>query len=175
MLLAAAYIFGHFIQAIANSVYSRNRWRPENTIDSVIPAEIRAVLNDAACSVAGLDRTQQLSGPLIYDIADHFVLQHGKVAERDVYVYREGFYRGMTVGLLLLAVGCFCRMVAPASLQVLGVVITIAAWPLFWIGLAALSVLALFVKRYFRFANYRVKYALYSFLALETRKGEAVE
>lgn len=188
-LLAIAYVFGHFVQASANCALKWFHRQPESRVfNQDIPAAIRSVLADRALKAVGLEQENlltdqtvrqrvgleqgaRLSAEVIYDIADHAVLQRGKTETRDVYVYREGFYRGMTLGLLLFAIGCigfavgFGRMTAPpASLAVLGVIITMTPLTLATTGLIALAMTYLSLERYWHFSRYRVKYAFYSFI-----------
>jgi hypothetical protein len=173
-IFMVAYIFGHFVQAITNLPLKKKDYQPEHcffTQDPTIPSAIKSVLNERAREAAGLGQGEQLTAKIIYDIADHTVLQYGKTDTRDTYIYREGFYRGMTMGLLLFAIGCFVHMIDSASsIRVFGVIIDITRWQLFLNGSIAVVMMFLSFGRYKRFANYRVKYALYSFLITSSYK-----
>lgn len=164
--LAVAYVFGHFVQAIANLFLRRRAWRPEyRTFKAHLPEVVRSTLTRKAWGALGTKEEGPLDPEVIYDIADHDVLQHGKTETRDLYVYREGFYRGMTTGLLLLAVGCLFRMGGTsASLSIFGTHLTLARSALLLAGITAGAMAVFSFLRYLRFARYRVKYAYYSFL-----------
>jgi hypothetical protein len=178
-LLAIAYVFGHFVQAIANLFLKWKKWRPECSVlndESVVPPAIKRMLTDRASKVVGAAQAAALKPGVIYDIADHTVLQRGRTETRDLYVYREGYYRGMTLGLPLLAIGCFGRMlVGTPLLDVFGVSVAMTRATLFWTGIIALLMMSLYYTRYKRFASYRVRYAFYSFLVLRQTTTDEVE
>lgn len=174
-LLVAAYVCGHLAQAVTNHITKWLGLLPENEVfckKSGIPTAVRLSLEDKARKTAGLSADEQLTPLVLYDIADHTVIQLGKTEIREIYVYREGFYRGMAFGLFLLAIGCLVKMVTPVdSFSVFGVSLILTKWTLSWTGLIALLAAYLSFGRYQRFATYRVKYAFYSFLAMEQTQG----
>ncbi len=168
VIIAVAYVFGHFLQAVSNIFLRKRAWRPEYRTfynNSHLPEVFRPVLTKKACQAIGLKSEERLEPEVIYDITDHEVLQRAKTEARDIYVYREGFYRGMTLGLLFLGVGSFFRTGGPrASLAVFGAHLALAPSALLWTGTIALAMAVFSFFRYVRFARYRVKYAFYTFL-----------
>src|SRR5260370_17952176 len=62
----------------------------------------------------------------LFALCDQALLHHDSPGEREIFVYREGFYRGSSVALAILAVALAIRMVhAPAVLAVLGVTVVV--------------------------------------------------
>jgi hypothetical protein len=177
VLLVVVYVFGHFLQAIMNQILAMvNAWQPECRAFNDLTEEMQSVLQKEVREAVGVE-AQPVDGKqsegkkpswdpkLFYDIADHYVLQHGKTETRDVYVYREGFYRGMTPGLLLFGLGCLFRMHGTrASLNVSGTLLVLQPWVLFWTGVIAIATAAWSFERFRRFAGYKINYAFYSFL-----------
>ncbi|MGO9228831.1 MAG: hypothetical protein ACLQKA_06415 [Bryobacteraceae bacterium] len=165
--LAVAYVFGHFLQACTNPILRKREWRPEYRTfhdDKALPPALRTMLIKRACDAVGIVRIV-LEPEVIYDIADHDTLQRGKTEARDIYVYREGFYRGMTGALLLFGTGCLFRMAGSRpSLIVSGVRIYLERPALLWTSTVAIAMAVAAFFRYQRFARYRVKYAFYSLL-----------
>ena len=136
-----AYVFGHFLQAASNIFFRKRAWRPEYRVfnnASLLPQALQSALTKKARQAVGLRAEEPLEPEVIYDIADHYVLQQSKTEARDIYVYREGFYRGMTWGLLLFGIGNFFRAVrAGACLEVFGAHLTLGPATLVWAGLIA--------------------------------------
>lgn len=166
LIFGIAYLSGHILQAIANLTMRKKSWLPELQIlnSNYFSEQIKCLLAKRAREAVGLTGENELTPEVICEIADHFVMQHGKTEVRDIYVYREGFYRGMVFGLLFLAIGCFSQMGGNSTFAAAGLKITLTSSFLFWVAIVVVSMAILSLLRYFRFARYRVKFALYSLL-----------
>ena len=46
---------------------------------------------------------------------DEYGLQEGEAGDRNIFVYREGFYRGTSIALLFLCLTLFARMIVPGA------------------------------------------------------------
>ena len=109
----------------------------------------------------------------VFDICDHYVQQEGDTAARDIYVYREGFYRGMAVAMLSLAPALVARACATgASIKAFGIEHLFTVSQLLVLALAGCIFSLLFFQRYRRFGSYLVKNALYGTLLISGNKGE---
>lgn len=166
LLLGIIYFFGHILQAIANLALSWKSWHPEAHFfkENLFPESLRGLLEKKACAAIGLSGENQLTPELIYEISDHYVLQNGKTEVREIYVYREGFYRGMAAGLFFLSGGLLFHASGTSSLNVGGFYIALNLSGIAFLSSTSVVMAILSIHRYFRFANYRVKYALYSML-----------
>ena len=108
----------------------------------------------------------------VYRALDEYAVQTGKSGDRDMFVYREGFYRASSVTLFFLSLTLLIRMIVPgASIQ-----FTRWLFPVSWLELLTTAVVAslvawLFLQRYKRFADYRVTRAVLS--ALVIRKASS--
>jgi len=169
-ILAVAYVFGHFLQAVMNLLLKEVSWRPERRIfddHEQVPANVRSTLEKRVREALGLTGNGILKPKTIYHVAEHHVLQHGKTEARDVYQYREGFYRGMAPALLLLGIGCVVRLHGPeGSLRVVGMQLYFTIPALLCGGVLAVGIAIFSFLRYLRFAGYRVRYAYYSYLVM---------
>jgi hypothetical protein len=181
-----AYILGHLAQAIGNLVGRR-------PIKEILPSTKSKVLHELpdylvdqaeskARSILEIQDTEKIDSDSLYELCDQFVVQSDKksaIANREIYIYREGYYRGMTVSLLLLSL----------SLLILTVRTLFTGTPLRlsdgpppvsagWLGLLAAGLLSvvgawLSFRRYRRFGEYRIKQAIIGFLVLpEPAKDE---
>jgi hypothetical protein len=174
LLVVLAYFAGHLVQAVGN-VLSDLLWHPEERIfGEGADSSCKALVGEARSTIHGTLGVPQLSPKWTYRICDGAVVQLGSTVERDVFVYREGFYRGTGVAFGLLAVALFIRAIVGA---------TYIAWDdasvavprtlLFGLTAAAAVACALMFRRFDRFAQHRVKSALIGFLLIsKTKKSE---
>jgi len=170
IVAGVAYVVGHFLQALSNTLYRIACKNPEQRILTdafVVPANILHVAQKAARRVAHLSGNDDLEIKTLYEIMDHYVQQHGKTEKRDIYTYREGFYRGLSIAFLLLAIGSFLHMTGGQSTAAaFGSVIVLGAPCMGFIGVLSIIMALLFALRYQRFVIYRVKNCIFSFLAI---------
>ena len=184
LLLLAAYYFGHMMQAIGNGlecligdpvevivsnvggfatlrriIVEKKLWLPiQPSICGMVESQLRKVAgvtleftNDEA---GGQQRARWL-----YRCSAAAIAQHGHGDQREMYEYREGFYRGAAVAFLLLSIVLLLTIQdAPKNPDHL-------AWI---IAAALLSLLAAILSfgRYFRFSQGRVENTLLGFLVL---------
>ncbi len=183
LALLVSYFSGHMAQALANIlakllpsaedlVLSRDR-------ANNLPKAIIESVKSKASSMIGID-LKEINSEWLYSICDETLVQSGVVEDREVYLYREGFYRGLTVSLFALALSLFLRMVIPGTTIIIssGVSQSISWTILLFLTLISFVGSLLAFLRYMRFARYRVTRAIIGFLALqgketlENNKGE---
>ena len=172
--LVFAYICGHFAQALANLVDRSDTVLAEN----VEPELLKAATTQLATT---LRLPTIVRADLVYQLCDEIVVQKGVRENREVYIYREGFYRGMAVSLAIFVMAVILRASCPPTYLALasGVyAVPISAYVLVILP-GALGVLLLW-RRYLRFARRRVFAALAGFLAVQNvrtseAKGKAVQ
>jgi len=172
LCIALAYVFGHSLQGLGNLFSKWIVWHPELAIFSDakhLPKELQELLNQKSVRAVGLEETNKLAPNVIYDIADHTIQQHGKTEMRDIYVYREGYYRGMTLGLLFFTVGLLFQLGRQTSADIFSMNIFFSSGALWLIAGFTFASAVLSYFRYRRMARYRVKYVLYSFLTKEVK------
>jgi hypothetical protein len=119
--LAVSYVLGHVIQALANKVFGV-RFEDkslQSTIgdlpDSAFEAIARRLqMPTSASSIAEWRTSKQR--PFL-SLCTEILDQDGKPAVREVYLYREGFYRGTSIALVVLALGFVARGLAQMRLH----------------------------------------------------------
>jgi hypothetical protein len=197
LLVLGAYYLGHMAQGIGNGlevfigdptkvilgragsgcesfrkiILGQKRWeRIDEKVHTTAQGQFDQLMGlskSASGEVKGDERAKWL-----YPCCAEVIGQLGHNELREMYEYREGFYRGSAIAFVLVAI-----VLIP----------TIACWKshfssvwLFWITLALtplLSFLAAFLslRRYGRFAESRVRSTLLGFLVLENHfsKGSA--
>jgi hypothetical protein len=150
--LFVSYLLGHFCQGL------HVKWLSAAKIPGAL--RDRVVSHAAAC--VGIEHLKE---DLAVRVSDEYAIQHGKAGDREVFVYREGFYRGTAIALFVLTVALFLRIArGPASI-VFGPVPHILSR--IEVGSLAMLVLLMawvYVRRFQRFSNYRVTRSLLAFL-----------
>jgi uncharacterized protein YegP (UPF0339 family) len=150
-LLLVAYLLGHVVQAIASYTpgldYSLvETWRTNSVagnFENVIKAKLEAK------GLLPSDATESQ----IYRICDVVTVQKAEASEHELFTYREGFYRGMSVALLIVAVGLFARLLEGPATITLDKDHTADRWMLFFYLVAAVLAAYLYFLRFERFAR----------------------
>jgi hypothetical protein len=102
--LVLSYVAGHVAQGIGNAVVSRFESAEDHAINTVLDPEIVAACKKKAKELTGAD-VEKVKPRWLYRLCDDAVIRSGKIGERDVYIYREGFYRGTFVGIVFVVLG----------------------------------------------------------------------
>lgn len=171
-LLLGAYIVGHIMQALGNQLEKMLRINPQNSIlEGAAGSEARVIekARQKARQLIGLPSEAALTNQTLFDIMDHHLQQHGQTATHEVYVYREGFYRALSIACILVAVGCLCRAFGdPVHLSLFAGKISATRPLLYLSSMLALTSGVLFQLRYRRFSKYRVRNILYCFSVMKS-------
>lgn len=164
-LLAIAYVVGHSVQAVTN--FKIVNWKSAR---SEFPSDLQSILGIRAKESVGLSPSASLKDKFVRKIAEHVVMQRGKTETRDIYIYREGYYRGMTFALFVFACGVLIHIFdSEMTLRAFGPTLNFAPSARASIGVIALVVAYLYFKRYQRFLRYRRNYDIYTFLVISSK------
>jgi len=174
VIVIGAYIAGHMVQAIANIITKKlpsaeslilEKGHPES-----FPGDVIDLVESEVRSTLGI-KSKTMKPGFIYQVCDEAVLQFGVTSDRDIYIYREGFYRGLTVSFMVLVLGLTVRVLIPgASLNVSEKVQPLSTLLLLFFDALSLLAAWLSFNRYKRFGGYRVRGALIGFLLLGNKK-----
>jgi len=166
-----AYLIGHLIQAIANVV---TRWFPsaeervlgdKGDLPAIVVQAAKSTVSEKFAIPVGI-----VDNDLLYHFCDEVIAQTGNKSDRDIYIYREGFYRGLMISFVLLALGILIRisilgaayrfidntMHVTSAMYVSGLVISLVG-------------IMLCYMRYQRFGKYRVRQAVVGFLVIQKK------
>jgi len=175
LILLLAYFSGHIVQALGNLLIepffsTKSLAFSKSRADSLPDALVQSAKSKAS-AMLGVD-LKDISPEWLYRICDETVVQCGAIGDREVYQYREGFYRGLTVSFLMLFLSLVVRTAVPGtSLKLSDTLQAINGLVLLFFILISLAGSLLAFLRYRRFARYRVIQAIIGFLALQGSKG----
>jgi hypothetical protein len=173
-LAVLSYFFGHFSQALGNVYTDFKPFRVDkkdafSELPMPFQDRIRTVLQDKY----GVDCSKEFDSRLIYLLVDESVLQLGNSTEREIFQYREGFYRGLAVSLLVLTVALGIRwFFAPMHLLWHDKDVQLSRALIAFLALIAGASSLLMHKRYMRFASIRVRHAFGAFLVIHGKKSK---
>jgi hypothetical protein len=168
-ILFTFYLLGHLGQAIGNLM---ERLRPvkalrERTLR--LSPELRKKLLEAVSARFGLE-AKSLPSDELFSLCDQTLVHHCSLGERDIFVYREGFYRGVCIALSLLCVSTILRLIRTPVLIVFGPATLGVHRP--ELALCALLMAVgtwLAFERYLRFGRHKCQSCFLRFLALVTQ------
>ena len=169
-----AYLLGHLSQAIGNiAPGSFCHFEKEALREDGPDSAANQFVKEAKIGVAKLCNVDKktISADWLYRVLDETVVQFGVGSEREIYQYREGFYRGCTVAFAVLAGGLLVRCIVPSTaVELRNVVHYLSRWVLVFPLLISISATWLSYRRFRRFGEYRVTRALLAFLLLSKNK-----
>lgn len=162
--MVVAYVLGHVVQATANLVFGRRFEKAALTdvLKDLPDSGFEAVARRLAMP------DPAVAGPNLKGSPDRFLAacteileQDAKTEARDLFLYREGFYRGTSIALVVLAAGLttFGLKVASPDADVT---------PKVGAVLCALAALA-FLARYTRFLRHRICACLWGAVVATTK------
>jgi len=175
--LVVAYYSGHIVQAIGNIAYKKV-YHPEQEVLCVskgpLPANLIVAVKIRLMAIYSLD-DNDLVPALIYRLCDEYVVQNGNVGDRDIFQYREGFYRGLSISCMLTSVVSFMMLLArPIKIVWFTYCEAIVTKGMFaFLAITSLIGAALFYNRYKRFCTYKVVQAVTSFIVICNKKQTA--
>jgi len=170
-IAVVAYCLGHVLQAFSALLFPN----PADAIVRNSTGEIRNVLKRVTDQIKRdlrIGEQEEVAGRTVVKISDEAAIQFGKQGERDVYVYREGFYRGMSVGFGVLSISMVARLLRPEAAIELGhQTYPLSRAELFVSAILLASFSYLMNDRYKKFAELRVMRPILAYYTLLTGSG----
>ncbi len=162
-LIVTGYIVGHLVQAIAN----RLELSPEQKLFNALPEGLQHEVE------AGTKVTGDAAGFWNYLICDTAIAQNGSTGDREIYQYREGFYRGLAVAFPIVVVALFVRLGRDGAAVKSGhTVHTLSSGVLWALAITAFLAAVLAWDRYRRFQKYKINNAFLGYLVLDGAFGQ---
>ena len=111
-VVVAAYVLGHLVQAVADWIIEQPGLQPQGrkALEWVpLEKKIARKVHEPAPEDNATDAKKDEWARKIYELCDIVVSQKGQTGDREIYQYREGFYRGLSVALVLTLVAVIVR------------------------------------------------------------------
>lgn len=163
ILIAIAYFSGHVVQAIGNIIFKKIHYSAH-----ALPPSLIENTKSTLAQLHGID-TSNMDPHLLYSLCDAFLVQNGNVGDRDIFQYREGFYRGVSVSCIFLFVASIL-MLWHGIFRVRWFTycdLTITPWMFLFFSIVSIMGAVLFYWRYKRFANYKIVQVVTGVLAVK--------
>lgn len=172
VLTGISYLFGHLAQGIGTK-YLKGAEKVALDNGELLPTTIVSSAKERAATMAGV-QPEDIDAVSLFRLADEYTLQKGAGGDREIFVYREGFYKGCTVALALLCTALLMRSFGGAT------AIGFPSYVYYMSGIQILTI-ALVVavgsrlcrQRFRRFGIYRVSRAIFAFLVLSEERQSA--
>jgi len=165
----AAYFAGHLVQALGN-ILGRLVTAEDDVFGDAAVGSQKAIAAAVRShfSAWGFDPAK-LDPKSLVRLCDETVVQGGNIAEREIFIYREGFYRGTCIALLLLAAALSMRMIRANAVVLIGdESVPLAADFFLFPFLLSLAGAGMAFARYKRFAQHKVNSAIAAFLVMQS-------
>lgn len=168
LLLFASYTVGHLMQGLSNILKTPEKLKEKSAKqDALVQAAKRSLKSRLNVNFGHLS-VQEISS-----LATARLTDLKKTDIHDVYVYREGFYRGSMAGYILFGAALLFRSLRGATfISVHGAVHQVGLAPILYLLFLSLLTAFVFYKRYVRFGKYRLENLLAS---LSLPQGRAPE
>lgn len=168
-ILFIAYLLGHAVQALANVIFTG----ADREVISDVKNPIIAVARTRAQAMFPEIEKELDDHMWLVRVMDECCIQGGHEGDREIFTYREGFYRGAMLAALVFGTGILMSaVIGNLKFRIGEAVLIPSRWEL---GLALLITLLLalgFYKRFQRFSQFRVSRVIAAFLVL-SRKPQA--
>lgn len=170
LALLVVYLVGHLVQSLANIILVRRSNISlvlEPGSSSSMPEQVLDEARKLAKSLIWPSFTADLTPSSLYELCDAYVQQKGVCDSREIYLYREGFYRGLSTATALLAVAILLRIFCAKSEVFFGEFHHALSRPeLGFLAIASAGSSWLFFRRFRRFGRYLVTHGIYTALVL---------
>lgn len=168
-IIVVSYVLGHAAQALGNKLLRKIE---THALEMTGAKWMKDRARQTAAELLGVPPLDV--GPRwVYRVLDEYTLQAGKPGDRDMFIYREGFYRGTAIALFFLSLAVGIRLVIP------GTAIHFTKWDFqltYWPLLLSAAITAglgwLFLQRYIRFTDYRITRAALTALVIRKVSSE---
>lgn len=166
------YVLGHAVQAIGNKWFRSVEKAILDSEKGSAPAWLRECARQIAIRVVGAGPNQHFEPSWLFRVLDEYGLQYCKSGDRDVFVYREGFYRGVSISLFFLSAAVLIRLAVPGAALSLSQGLFRISFLQLLVTFTLVGLLACLLRtRYRRFAEYRVTRAVLSAAVVQCGKA----
>jgi hypothetical protein len=163
LFVVVSYVLGHAVQAAGNQLLRS----VETAALAMSSAEWLSEQARSATAELLHVPIEQIAPEWAYRVLDEYSVQAGKPGDRDMFIYREGFYRGTCIALCFLSGALLVRAAfSGTSIRFTKWLFPVSGWQLLLTAAITGGVSWLFFQRYKRFTKYRVTRAVLAALLI---------
>jgi len=173
-LIVVSYYAGHVLQGVSRSLFQN----PDDVVLARAKNDLSIIkrAQEQLAAHLGMTDKETPSSSATARLCDEVAVQHGQLGDRDVFVYREGFYRGSFAAFLLLLVALIVRtIVSGAALRLPAEIYVITRGQLFFVMVVVGASILFLWQRYKHFAALRVMHGILAFVSLACFKDLAAK
>ena len=165
-LAIVAYFVGHLVQALGNLVVERLQWIATSSLkqNGDLPPTVLDAVQERLRLLTGLPAPPP--SDQTYALCDRLLADRGKLGDREMFVYHEGFYRGHVVACAFLGLAMLLRGIQRPQITIAAKTYILGREVPLVFGLALLGASVLCAVRYRRFMAYRISQAMLAVLVL---------
>ena len=171
VLVVLSYYCGHVLQDISRSWFKN----PDESVLDKPRSDLLPVVQCARQKIAAaldVNPPESLSPSALVRVSDEVAVQYGQTGDRDVFVYREGFYRGSIAAFLLLDLSLLVRCIIPgATLDLPSPEADVSRKQLLFLVAVVSCGIFFLARRYRHFAALRVMRGILAFVSLSCFPG----
>lgn len=164
-LIVVSYYAGHVLQGVSRSMFQN----PDDVVLARVKNDLSIVkrAQEQLAAHLGMTDKETPSSSATARLCDEIAVQHGQLGDRDVFVYREGFYRGSVGAFLLLLLALLIRTIIPgAALRLPAEIYVVTRWQLSFVMVVVSASILFLLQRYKHFAALRVMHGILAFVSL---------
>jgi len=172
IIIVLFYFNGHVVQALGN-IFARILKVNDMNIATKISIKMSYITNKINDDVTSKLELPNTVIPLdeLYMISDELNAISGNTEDREIYQYREGFYRGLFVSCSMLSLALVVKIIDGAVYIDTGnYIINITRQMMVFVLAASAIGCCLFYNRYIRFISYRIRHAFISYIVVKKLK-----
>jgi len=165
VLTGISYLLGHLAQGIGTR-YLKGAEKAALENGELVPPSIVSSAKDRAAAIVGV-HPADIDSVSLFRLADEYTLQKGVMGDREIFIYREGFYKGCTVALALLCIALLVRSFGgTTAVGFQSYIYYVSQVQILTTALVVAVASRLCRQRFRRFGVYRVSRAIFAFLTL---------
>lgn len=163
-----SYLLGHATQALGNLFFFGYDKQLAMDNQKLIPSQLLSCVQRKIAQIIKCD-SPSLAPEWIVRFCDEAVVQGGKEGDRELFIYREGFYKGSSIAVGILAFAIALRAAIPGGSLIMNDHTFSAIRIDFLAGsLLGGTISYLLCRRVRRFAEYRITRILVAFVLLNS-------
>ncbi len=145
-------------KSVFGAIQKRPDWFPNDIVQS---ARVHA------SRLTGIEPTK-ITNELLFGFCDETLAQAGQIGDREIYQYRAGFYKSMSMALIVSAIAIIVCIVHPGiKAEHSGHIFQLTRVQYAALLMVLLGILTFYIRKYYWFAQHRARRAVLAFILIQ--------